>query len=166
MGFFKNLIKSCISVTIELDDNVIVEVHNKKEAEFYAKQFLKHCKDSSNLVNHTKKPKVFFERYSLLIRETENLAKLELFLNFKGTLPSQNVIYLNQSKKQETNLMIERAYEDLQQKIDNLKTTSAKENTVNKLYKELELFNTEMTQKNIDLYNKYNSEFINQINKK
>ena len=32
-----------------------VLVHNKKEAEFYARQFLKHCYESTNIVNHTKK---------------------------------------------------------------------------------------------------------------
>lgn len=148
---------------LNLDGRTKVEVRNKKEAEFYAKQLLKCCYESTELVNKTKKPRVFFERYNFLIKETENLAQLEKFLKFKGRTPSVTLLYLKKSKEKETNTMIERAWDDLSIKLTKLKTNKGKENNINKLYQEFDQYKNEMTESNIDLYNSYYNTFINNI---
>ena len=143
--------------------NSTISVTNKKEAEFYAKQFLKHCYESTNLVNNTKNPEVFFERYDFLIKETENLSKLEVFLHFTGKKPSETLIYLKQQKEKETNTMIERACEDLGKKLNTLKTTKGKINAINKLFDIFRIYSDKMTQSNIDLCNSYYNTFIGNV---
>ena len=73
-------------------DGTIIKISNKKEAEFYANQFLKHCNESTKIVNTTANPKIFFERYSILLHETKNLSNLERFLKFKGRTPSSTLV--------------------------------------------------------------------------
>lgn len=150
-------------VLVTLSGNTIVQVHNKKEAYFYAKQFLKHCYESTNLVNNTKNPRVFFERYNFLIQETENLAELEVFLKFKGKKPSGTVKYLNQVREKETNTMIRRVWEEFHIKFSKLKTNKGKENATNRLFEEFKPFFNEMTQSNIDLCTSYYNTFISNI---
>ena len=151
------------TATVKLDDNIIVEIHNKNEAQFYANQFLKHSYESTELLNKTKNPRVFFERYSFLIKETENLSQLEIFLKFKGRKPSDTLKYLQSQKEKETNLMIIRSWEDLNIKLNELKTNKAKLNNINNLYKEFNVYSNKMTNNNIDLVNSYYKTFINNI---
>lgn len=141
----------------------IVKVHNKSEAEFYVQQFLKHCYESTELVNTTKNPRVFFERYDFLIKQTENLAKLEIFVKFSGRKPSDTLIYLNQIRENETNLMIGRAWENLNIKLSKLKTNKGKENAINKLMAEFQQYLDKMTKSNIDLCTSYYNTFISNI---
>lgn len=148
---------------ISIDQNTVVRVHNKTEAEFYAKQFLKHCYESKDLVNNTKNPRVFFERYDYLINQTENLAELEIFLKFKGQKPSSKIIYLKQVRERETNTMIRRVWENLDIKLSKLKTTKGKENAINKLSEEFKLYSDKMTKSNIDLCNSYYETFLSNI---
>ena len=136
-------------------NGVSVTVNNKNQAEMYAEQIIKHCEESTNLVNNTKSPRVFFERYSFLILETENLVQLKPFIKLNGTDPSQLLINLNNSKEEETNLMINRFFEDLNSKIDNLKTENAKIKHIEKAFNELSSFDNEMTKNNINLYKNY-----------
>lgn len=158
MGLFSHKV-----AILNLDGGTQIEVHNKREAEFYAKQLLKHCYESTELINKTKKPHIFFERYSFLIKETENLVQLQKFLQFKGQIPSVTLLYLKQSKEKETNTMIERAWDDLSIKLNKLKTSKGKENNINKLYKEFEQYSNDMTKSNIDLCTSYYNAFINNI---
>lgn len=158
MNFFKHRI-----VLITLSGNTIVRVHNKKEAQFYAEQSLKHCYESRDLVNKTKNPRVFFERYDYLIAETDNLKQLEYFLKFKGRSPSETFIYLNQIRERETNTMIRRVWEDLDTRLSKLKTKRGKENTINKLFEEFKLYKDKMTKSNIDLCNLYYTTFMSNI---
>ena len=141
----------------------IIKISNKKEAEFYANQFLKHCNESTKIVNTTANPKVFFERYSFLLHETKNLSNLEIFLKFKGRTPSSTLVYLIQSKERETNLMISRAWESLDIKLKKLKTKRGKENRINNLYFEFQSYLNEMSKTNIDLCKSYYNTFINGI---
>ena len=159
MGLFNFISKSTI---IDLD-GVSININNKRQAQFYAEQFLKHCYESTNLVNKTKTPHVFFERYDYLIEQTENLAKLEIFLKFSGRKPSSTLMYLKKSKEKETNTMIGRAWEDLDIKLSKLKTTKGKENAINKLMEEFQYYLDKMTQSNIELCTSYYNTFIGNI---
>ncbi len=138
----------------------LVPVTNKKEAEFYAQQFLKHCTESVEIVNHTKNPRVYFERYNFILENTNNLIQLEGMLKFNNTLPSVQLQKLLESKEESTNLMIARCFDDLNNKISKLKTDKTKINNIQKVYDELSFYENEMTSKNIDLCNRYYKTFM------
>lgn len=144
-------------------DRALVPVRNKKEAECYAKQFLKHCYESTNIVNHTNKPTVFFERYDFLISETRNLIQLERIISFSGPKPSRKLKELLNMKERQTNLMIQRAFDDLDIRLTKLKTSKGKENAINKLYNEFLNFENSMTARNKELIKIHYDTFINKI---
>lgn len=158
MGLFHKKV-----VLVTLSGNTVVQVHNKKEAYFYAEQFLKHCYESKDLVNKTKTPRVFFERYDFLLTNTENLAELEYFLKFKGQKPSKTLIYLNEIRENETNTTIERVWDNFNKKFLNLKTKKGKETATNNLFNEFKPFIYAMTKSNIDLCTSYYDTFISRI---
>lgn len=157
MGFF-NKKQAILNL-----DGALVYVKNKSQAGFYAQQLLKQCQDSTNIVNRTKTPRVFFERYDLLIKNTDNLVQLEQFIKFKGLAPYTQLKELKNLKETQTNMMIERFVEDIQNQIDKLKTDKAKINTINKAFDNLSKYNEEMTQNNISLYKNYYTKLINNI---
>src|SRR5699024_9670296 len=109
MGIFDFFNKQ---VDINIGDNTIVTVHNRKEAEFYASGMLKIANDCANLVNTTKKADVFFPRYYLLLEKLDNLAKLEKFNCFRGTSPSVNLSDTLDKKALTINDFIDRFYND------------------------------------------------------
>ena len=129
-------------------DNFYV-VTSKKQAEFCSAGLLKIAYDSANLVNTTKVPEVFFERYHLLIDKLENLSKLECFKCFKGKLPSKNLQEINNNKVETINNFIDRYYNAILDKIKTLKTEKAKEKCVESFYKELSIYDDFMLQENI-----------------
>lgn len=126
MGLFSKLFNSIEPAIINLDGQ-IVSVYNRKEAEFYGSQSLRIVNDCANLVNTTKNPKVFFERYNLLIKELENLSKLERFNCFSGSLPSHDLQETLSKKSFTINDFIDRYYQDTIDKIKKLKTQKAKD---------------------------------------
>ena len=67
MGIFSNLFKIIEPVDITLDGINYITVYNKQEAKFYSSGMLKIANDCAKLINSTKKPSVFFDRYNLLI---------------------------------------------------------------------------------------------------
>lgn len=109
MGIFDFFNKQ---VDINIGDNTIVTVHNRKEAEFYASGMLKIANDCANLVNTTKKADVFFPRYYLLLEKLDNWAKLEKFNCFRGTSPSVNLSNTLDKKVLTINDFIDRFYND------------------------------------------------------
>ena len=139
-------------IRINIDENTIVVVHNRKEAEFYIAGMLKIANDCANLVNTTKNPDVFFMRYNLLINKLENMAKLEPFKCFKGTLPSQNLANILNKKELTINDFIDRFYSDTLEQINKLKTERAKEKRIENFYNELSKYNDYMLPNNIEKY--------------
>ena len=151
MGLLKNILDSMQPVTLTFD-NTTVKVHNKKEAKFYAQQFLKISNDCAYLVNNTKNPKVFFERYQLLLEQLELLSKLEKFKCFSGKKPSKNLKEILDNKEATFNDFIERYYTDILNKIDKLKTQNAKNKKLDSFFNELSKYNDLMTLNNIQRY--------------
>ena len=149
-------------IRINIDENTIVVVHNRKEAEFYIAGMLKIANDCANLVNTTKNPDVFFMRYNLLINKLENMAKLEPFKCFKGTLPSQNLANILNKKELTINDFIDRFYSDTLEQINKLKTERAKEKRIENFYTNLSKYNDYMLPKNVE---KYISMYENLLNK-
>ena len=149
--------------TVEInDDGNLIYIYNKKEAMFMAEQWIKIANDCANIVNTTKNPDVFFERFNLLIKEFENMSKIEKFGCFKGTLPSENLSKILANKENSINDFIDRFFNDTISQIDSLKTIKAKERRIDNFYNKLSQYNNFMTTKNI---NKYTSMF-EEINNK
>lgn len=159
MGIFDFFNKQ---VDINIGDNTIVTVHNRKEADFYASSMLKIANDCANLVNTTKKADVFFPRYYLLLEKLENLAKLEKFNCFRGTPPSVNLSNTLDKKELTINDFIDRFYNDTLLQINKLKTEKAKEKRIENFYNDLSKYNDYMLPENVK---KYISMYENLLNK-
>lgn len=143
-----------------LESGNVVIVKNKNEAQFYAQQFLKHCYESTEIVNKTCEPHIFFERYALLISETEKLVQLEKIMKFKGEQPSATLQRLINSKEEQTNIMINRSYEKLSQNIMNLKTIAGKKNAILHQFEKFKIYFNEMTNSNINLIETTHNAFL------
>jgi len=156
MKFFANLLKKTEPVNVRLNESTIVTVHNKKEAEFYASGMLKIANDCANLVNTTKNPSVFFERYKLLIEKMEQLSKIECFGCFVGKLPSKNLQEILDKKVLTINEFIDRYYQDVFEKVQVLKTQKAKDKKVEAFYQSFNTYKDYMEAENmanyVDLY--------------
>lgn len=152
MGILSFLNNKSLNININLDENTIVTVHNKKEAEFYVAGMLKIANDCANLVNHTKNPDVFFMRYNLLINKLENMSKLEPFKCFSGSLPSQNLENILNKKETTINDFINRFYNDTLFQITKLKTEKTKEKRIENFYNGLSKYNDYMLPKNVEKY--------------
>lgn len=133
-------------------DGTQVQVCTKKEAEFYSAGMLKIANDCANIVNTTKNPEVFFDRYNLLINKLENLSKLERFKCFTGTPPSQNLENILNQKSLSINDFIDRFYNETIQQINSLKTKNAKNKRIENFYQQLSKYNDCMLPENITNY--------------
>lgn len=149
------------NVQLILESGNVVNVKNKNEAQFYAQQFLKHCYESTEIVNKTCEPHIFFERYALLISETEKLVQLEKIMKFKDEQPSTTLQRLINSKEEQTNIMINRSYEKLSQNIMNLKTIAGKKNAILHQFEKFKIYFNEMTKSNIKLIETNHDNFLN-----
>lgn len=139
-------------VDIQIDENTIVTVRNKNEAYFYSSNMLRIVSDSANLVNTTKNPKVFFERYNLLINKLENLSKLEKFNCFAGKSPSSNLKEILNKREITINDFLNRYCEDTLNKIHSLKTVSSKRKKVDIFFNSIKKYEKFMTDNNIQTY--------------
>lgn len=139
-------------VNIQIDDNTIITVHNRNEAYFYSANMLRIASDCANLVNTTKNPRVFFERYNLLINKLENLSKLEKFNCFTGKSPSDNLREVLDKREFTINDFLNRYCEDVLNKIVNLKTISGKKKKVDNFFSSLKQYESYMTDNNIQTY--------------
>ncbi len=164
MGILSSLFKSLEPVIIKLDGINNIIVSNKKEAEFYGAGMLKIANDCANLVNTTKNPRVFFERYNLLIEKLENLSKLEQFHCFSGNLPSITLKETLDKKFLTINEFIGRYYQDTLSKINTLKTPKAKDKKIQQFYDELSKYNEYMLHENITNYTILHKKLINKQN--
>lgn len=139
-------------INIQIDERTIVTVHNKKEADFYSANMIRIALDCTNLVNTTKNPKVFFERYNLLINKLENLSKLEKFNCFTGESPSNNLREILGKRELTINDFLNRYCEDVLNKIESLKTITSKKKKVDNFFSSLKQYELYMTDNNIQAY--------------
>ena len=127
------------------ENNMIIKIHNKKEALFMAEQWLKIANDCANLVNSTKNIDVFFSRYILLIEELEKMSKIEIFNCFKEKQPSQNLKEVLDKREDTINDFITRFYNETIFKINSLKTVSAKNKRIENFYIKLQKYKNMMS---------------------
>lgn len=110
-------------------------------------------KDCSELINTTKTPKVFFERYLIAIAILNDYILIERKLSFKGKKPSQIKKELQEKEIFTVNDFLDRYYEDTLSKINNLKTSKAKQNRVYKFSNEIDTYSKYMTNESLKKFN-------------
>lgn len=106
-------------------------------------------KDCSELINTTKTPKVFFERYLIAIAILNDYILIERKLSFKGKKPSQIKKELQEKEIFTVNDFLDRYYEDTLSKINNLKTSKAKQNRVYKFSNEIDTYSKYLTNESL-----------------
>lgn len=136
--------------------------YSRKELLIIADGSLKIARESANLVNTTKTPSVFFERFDLLVEKLELLSEFENKIKLKGKLPSENLKEILENKELTINEFIDRYYNELIIKLNSLKTEKSKLNNIENFKKNLEIYNDKMSEKNIKYYmNLYNNIITN-----
>ncbi len=112
--------------------------------------------DCKHLINNTENPRVFFERYELLIEELNTLAEYEPYLLFYGYQPLESLVYYNSSKESYEKKLIDRCYNKALINADPLKTDKGKRNQFIKMYDALFQFKDKMTPNSVlYLHNKF-----------
>lgn len=165
MGIFSNLFKVSEPIDIILDGTNRITIHNKQEANFYAPGMLKIANDCAKLINNTKNPNVFFDRYNLLIEKLENLSKMEKFNCFSLNLPSQDLTEILNKKTSTFNDFLDRYYQDTLAKIEALKTSKSKQNKINNFCNSLNEYKEYLPTESLEKYEdfcKNLKEFIKQ----
>lgn len=120
--------------------------------EMYAEQSLKIINDCANIVNKTKNPDIFFERWELMMQHVEALCFLT-GVKFKGAPPQKLKQNLTNKKQAAIRDMIERYYIDIDSKARKLKTVSGKISKYASFITNLEDYFGLMSQENIDYVN-------------
>lgn len=121
---------------------------SNKNNQFIAAQDLKIVQDCVHIINSTKKPNIFFERYDLMEQKLNNLIHLS-GVHYSGTSPRQMLKQVTKKKQAAIHDMIDRYFNDISFKAASLKTEKAKQNTYNTFLSTLELFFPQMDANNI-----------------
>lgn len=105
--------------------------------------------DSSKLVQNTVKPDVFFSRMELLEVKTMELVVLEDYISFADPKPSQVLEVFRKEKSMVTDQFLTRYFNSVLDKIETLKTDSAKNKNIQKCYDTLEPYFDRMSENNV-----------------
>lgn len=127
-----------------------------------APQYLKILKDSANIINTTKNPDTFFERYSLAEEYADKLCKLR-GIKYTGDSPIQIKKQLSAQKQAAIRNMIDRFYSDTRLKMSSLKTPLAKQKRIINFITVLEDYYYLMNEENIQYINKLYETGLNSL---
>ena len=122
---------------------------SKKGNEMLTAQLLKIIQDCVRIVNSTKKPDTYFERYDLLEKTAGELSTLK-GVKFKGEKPADLLQQIKNKKQDNIHDMIERYFEDVSLKAEYLKTVNAKRNKYYMFITTLEDYYSVMDNNNIE----------------
>ena len=118
--------------------------------------------ESSKLLQTTTKPDVFFGRIKLLEEKTNELVMLEKYITFSEPKPSQVFEVFTKEKSMVTDLFLTRYFNSVLDKVETLKTDSAKNKNIQKCYDTLKPYFDRMSENNV----LYVEKFYNQHYKK
>ena len=133
---------------------IIAPLADEPEFEFErsVEESVKMIQESMKLCNTTKKPEVFFKRYDIVLYQLDVLSRLEKFVPFSGDKPSKKLAQVKQVKNTEIDKMIDRAWNDTLEKVEKLKTDSAKIRKITGFRDEMDKYSGFMSDANIDKY--------------
>lgn len=114
----------------------------REQAKQQSDQWLKIIHDCVNLVNTTKNPEVFFQRYNLMLEHLEKCAGLECtgIYNNSRELPSTAFLRIEKQFTIATNDFIDRSFEEAKTKAETLKTVKGKRNTIMRFFDNMETY--------------------------
>lgn len=120
-------------------------------------------KESTALINNTKNPKVFFERYLLVISILNELILVEQQYKdiFIGNQPTQLKKQLVEKEVYTVNDFIDRYYIDTLDKISQLKTIKSKKNRVTLFCNGLNDYKKYLNKNSFEKYTKFCTEVSN-----
>lgn len=119
---------------------------NATEANLYLKQI----NESIKIVNTTKNPETFFSRHSFILERLDQLIDVLNKVSYSGENPTDYLKEFNENKISTFNDFINRYYEDVLLKINNLKTEKAKINNADKFYNNLMNYKEHLENENIE----------------
>ncbi len=158
MGLFNNNKKQQL---LKLQNLVLSTPQNKlvlSEQEIYrtAKQIAeRNCQiltDCANIISKTINPDVFFSRYTLLLKASDQLKALEPYLITSKKWSETNFEF-HSRKQNAIHSFLEKYSESVLIKIIKLKTIKAKKNSANDFINSLKTYDAEMNSENILFYN-------------
>lgn len=126
---------------------------SNKNNRFIAAQDLKIVQDCVRIINTTKKPNIFFERYKLMEEKLQNLVRLH-GVHYSGTSPKKMLSQVKHKKQAAIHDMIERYFSDISVKIAEKQTEKAKQHQRRVFKSVLELYYSEMDDENINYIHK------------
>lgn len=161
MGFLKNIFtnnKVNISYPRKgFDFNYIMDEYSEiRKGRYNALTIERHIqilKDCGNLINTTKKPDVFFNRYLIALALLNDLILIKNKKIFKGDKPSEIKRQFYEKEIYTVNDFIDRYYEDTISQISSLKTQKAKQSRIDKFCNALNNYKQYLS---VDSLNKYN----------
>lgn len=140
MGLFDKLFKKDDKY-VELQ-NIVLKTNEKRlvisnqklteAVDIYISNHARIINDCSKILNTTKNPDIFLERYSLLLEHSKELEKIEKFGVLKEPLPSQQRQVIEQKYPFTVCSLVKRIWNDTLQKCERLKTESSKNRNVEK----------------------------------
>lgn len=105
--------------------------------------------DCKKIISDTATPKIFYERYDLLIEKYKEISKFEPFVNIYGYQPNESLIYYTNAKSGLEKKMIDRCYNKALIKADSMKTEKGQINQFIKANESLRMFEFRMSPENI-----------------
>jgi hypothetical protein len=130
----------------ELADRIIAQTKEQTD------QWLVIVGDCVELVNTTKSPEVFFQRYSLLLELLGKLSGFECTGIFAGSkeLPSEARARVEALFPEATNDFIDRSYEAEKARAEKLKTEKGKQNAIERFFNNMERYADSMPPESVD----------------
>lgn len=116
------------------------------------KRYIKILKDCGNLINTTKNPDVFFNRYLMTIAILNDLILIERKLSFKGQKPSKIKTQLQEKEIFTVNDFLDRYYNETLSKISILKTHKAKTNKIIAFSNKIDEYSIYMTSQSLSKF--------------
>lgn len=134
-----------------------------KQNQIIAQQYLKIIQDCTKIVNSTKNPDTYFERWALLENKIDKLIELK-GIRYTGDSPKQMKLQIISKKRQNIHDMIKRYYDDTVKKADKVKTPNAKRNKFHSFISTLETYYSLMDDEHIQYINKLYNNAIKNLN--
>lgn len=162
MSLFDNLFKSSNSTNAYpkkgfdfnyLSDNFSYIRNNKNWNNENVSNCFKILKDCAKLINTTKKPEVFFERYLLALTVLNELIPIEKKLPIKGDTPSKIKKQFYEKEILTVNDFIDRHFNETLDKLNSLKTEKSKTNQINKYCSAFDNYKQYLSNESISKYN-------------
>lgn len=139
------------------------EAYDKKQviaaASVVVKEHARRISDCVKLVNETLEPRVFFERYGVLLDLSEDLAKMEEYYPFTPPMPSEQHSRLLSQRIDTINRFIERYFDSVVMKMLSVKTEAAKRKRIEDFYNTLTYYSDKMEPENVALFSEMYSRF-------